>query len=108
MGRVRMVLMLALGLGACVRRIPERGLGHEDEESVECGARLEELTARAEEGDHGLFGPCTLAEEGCKLERRICAIAGRQPDRENLRRRCAVARDDCARIQRVCQHRPEW
>jgi hypothetical protein len=96
------LLLLACGLQGCPRRIPERGAGREEEEVTECGARLEELTAIAEHGNAGFFGPCPLASEGCELERRICTITGRTPDREDLRRRCAIARDNCQRLNLVC------
>ena len=96
------VVLLGLGLCACPKRIPELGPGREDEEVLECGARLEELTA-FEPWSIDVLGACALSGEGCDLSRRICAIAARKPERDDLRRRCAAAQDDCAQLQRACE-----
>src|SRR5690349_20134374 len=101
MSLVSMVL-LGLGLCACPKRIPELGPGREDEEVLECGAPLEGLAA-FRRWSIDVLGACAISSEGCDLSRRICAIAARKPERDDLRRRCAAAQDDCAQLQRACE-----
>jgi hypothetical protein len=95
------VLLLALWLCACPKRIPELGPGREEEEALECGARLEELN-EANPWDPDFPGTCVLSIESCELSQRVCTIASRKPESDSLRRRCAAAQQDCEELRSTC------
>lgn len=98
-------LLLALACAGVPPKEVARTSTDDEKEIHELGARVEELTALAEARELYLMPPCAATWEGCELARRLCEIAARHPERADMQNHCAIARDDCTRMDDLCMQR---
>jgi hypothetical protein len=94
------VLMLALTLVACTKRVPAHVEGNDEEQSETFHAQLEELKSRPQ--PESCRDRCGQARDVCTLSGQICALSARHADRADLQQRCTDSQEDCARFNDGC------
>src|SRR5687767_6105751 len=94
--RAASLALLTLVLVGCPKQMDTRVAGSDDEQLATYEARLEELRSRASTRDLSCEDECTLARETCEVAEDHCEVVSRNPERTDLPKRCARARESCA------------
>ncbi len=94
------VLLLALALSACPKKVDGANVaGTDDEQMDQFSAQLEELRTR-----QGLKCNdfCSLKSKVCDISKTVCDIAGKHGDRDDFQKRCVASQEDCAHFNEGC------
>lgn len=94
------VLLLALALTACPKKVADTNVaGTDDEQMDQYAAQLEELRTREglKPSDY-----CSLKGKVCDISKTVCDIAGKHADRDDFQKRCVASQEDCAHFNEGC------
>ncbi len=100
--RLLPVFALALLCLACPHRAPATVTGSDDEQLDQIGAKLDELKSRVQAGEPPCADWCSMAKTVCELSRQSCDIASRNPERQDMQKRCVTSQEDCATFNDRC------
>jgi hypothetical protein len=100
--RAANLVLLTLILMGCPKQVDGRVAGSDDDQLTTYEARLEELRSRGSAGDLSCWDQCTLSTQTCGVAEDLCGVVERHPDRTDLPRRCARARESCAETTDGC------
>ena len=95
--RAASLVLLTVALVGCPKQVDtSRVAGSDDDQIAAYEARLEELRARGSTGEASCSDQCSLSRQTCRVSEDLCNVVSRHPDRTDLPRRCAQARESCA------------